>query len=276
MAPALRSPASVASLCLVSLAFAPLALRAQSQPDEPASAVIVQAPPVVLPTQTVVVVQPVVQTQQVPAANTLQIRWSTSWYPAVRLRAVWGPYALYRFVGYGAEWDTVVHERDVRAAGAPTPAWQAATPGLSLPAEHRVTRGESLMGEWHGSWFGVRVLAARANGGARIRYDGYGREWDEEMTRERLRLRDPDVDGPAPSMPTSERLSAADPQQPPSVGERVVVRHGPTPKVARIIATDGPVFWVHYLGHNRSFDEPVLLDRVQRIHDDAPERAATR
>jgi hypothetical protein len=264
MAPALRSPASVASFCLVSLALTPLALRAQSQPREPVTAVIVQSPPVVMPTQTVIVVQPVVVAQQ-QAQDTVQIRWSTSWYPATRVRPLWGPYALYRFVGYGAEWDSIVHERDVRPVGAPTPAWQAPTPGLEMPIEHRISRGESLMGEWHGSWFPIRVLALRANGGARIRYDGYGREWDEDMVRGRLRLRDPDVDGPAPAVPTAEHLRNADPQQPPAVGERVVVRHGPTPKVARITAVDGPVFWVHYLGHNRSYDEPVSLDRVQHI-----------
>lgn len=265
MAPALRSPASVASFCLVSLALVPYALRAQSQPHEPVAVVIVQSPPVVLPTQTVVVVQPVIVGQAQTTPETVQIRWSTAWYPAVRQRTVWGPYAVYRFVGYGAEWDSIVHERDVRPAGASTPAWQPPTPGLEMPADHRISRGESLMGEWHGGWYPIRVLALRANGNARIRYDGYGREWDEDMSRARLRLRDAEVDGPAPALPSSEHLRPADPQQPPAVGERVVVRHGPTPKVARIVGTDGPVFWVHYLGHNRSFDEPVLLDRVQRI-----------
>lgn len=258
MAPALPHRASIASLCVVSLALAPLVLRAQSasRPTPAPQVVVLQVPSTSQRTCTP-------SSDPAPgAANVLRIRWGANWYPATRLRVVWGPYALYRFDNYGAEWDSIVHERDVRDASAVTPPWQDPTPGLPMPERHRITRGERLLGEWQGSWYAVRVLAARADGGARVRYEGYGPEWDENLSRARLRLQDPETNGPAPAPPSLERLDPADPQNPPAIGQLVVVRQGPSHKVARVLSADGPVYWVHYLGHSRAFDEPVLLDRV--------------
>jgi hypothetical protein len=263
MAAVLPSRFSLASLSLAALALTPMALLAQARTSAPPVEVrvIVVQPAITVVTQAPVTVQ---RPERDPAA--VRVRWGGSWYPATRLRAVWGPYALYRFDGYGAEWDSVMHERDVRSAydEQPLPAWQAETPGLALPDSHVIRRGEALMGEWHGGWFAIRVLRVRGET-ARIRYDGYGAEWDEDMPRSRIRLRDPETTGPVPALPPEARWSAVDPQSPPQVGQHVAVRQGGATKYATVQRTDGPLFWVHYRGMSRAFDEPVTLDRIAGI-----------
>lgn len=216
--------------------------------------VIVQPPPVIQRT--------VVEAER-PDPRLLQVRWGTRWYPATRLRTVWGPYTLVRFDGYGPEWDSIMHERDVRAReDRSLPPWQNAAQPEALPADHVVRRGDALMGEWHGSWYPVHVLRARGAAGARIRYDGFGSEWDEEMTRARLRLRDPELDGPAPEPPPPSEWLAVDAQSALRPGQRAIVRQGSAQKWATITSVDGPVLWVHYRGTSRAFDEPVTIDRV--------------
>lgn len=266
MAALIASRVSIASFALAGLALTPVALRAQSRSNEaPVIVQVIVQQPVVVQPQPQVVVHTVATTNANANANAIRVRWGTSWYPATRIRTVWGPYTLFRFDGYGAEWDSIVHERDLRAStDTALPAWQSPTPGRAMPEEHAIHRGESLMGEWHGSWYPVRVLRVRS-AGARIRYDGYGSEWDEEMTRDRLRLRDPEVDGPAPTLPPSSEWLSVDPQSPPSVGQRAVVRQGGAQKWATIVRTEGPIFWVHYRGTSHAFDEPITLDRIDGL-----------
>ena len=266
MAALIASRVSIASFALAGLALTltPMALRAQSRASEPP--VIVQ----VIVQQPAVIQQPVVVTQTVAAStsadpNLVRVRWGTSWYPATRLRTVWGPYTLIRFDGYGPEWDSIVHERDLRARDESSlPAWQSTVATVAMPDDHVIHRGESLMGEWHGSWYPVRVLRVRA-AGARIRYDGYGSEWDEEMTRSRLRLRDPEVDGPVPQLPPQSEWQTVDAQSALRAGQRVVVRQGGAQKWATITSADGPVLWVHYRGTSTAFDEPITVDRIDGI-----------
>jgi len=46
--------------------------------------------------------------------------------------------------------------------------------------------GRLVAAEWDGVWFGARVLSAN-DGGARVRFIGWGSAWDEELPRDRLR-----------------------------------------------------------------------------------------
>lgn len=253
MASVLSSRISIGTMALAGLALTPVALRAQTRPSE--APVIVQ----------VVVQQPASLPPRVDPAL-LQVRWGTSWYPATRLRTVWGPYTLVRFDGYGAEWDSIMHERDVRPRDERSlPPWQSEVAPAPLPAEHVVRRGDALMGEWRGSWYPVHVLRVRSATHARIRYDGFGSEWDEDMSRARLRLRDPEVDGPAPAVPPQDEWIALDAQSVLRAGQRAVVRQGSAQKWATITRVDGPVLWVHYRGTSLAFDEPVTLDRLAAL-----------
>lgn len=49
--------------------------------------------------------------------------------------------------------------------------------------------GSSLQVEWHGTYYPATVLRMTHEGRVRIRYDGYGPEWDEDVTDERIRDR---------------------------------------------------------------------------------------
>lgn len=262
MAALIASRVSIASFAVAGLVLTPIVHRAQARAVEPP--VIVK----VIVQQPAVIQQPAVVTQAVAAntdPNPVTVRWGTSWYPATRLRTVCGPYTLIRFDGYGPEWDSIVHERDLRARGdRALPAWQSTVATVALPDGHELRRGEALMGEWHGSWYPVHVLRARG-ATARIRYDGYGREWDEEMTRSRLRLREPEVDGPVPSLPPRSKWVSVNAQTVFRAGQRAVVRQGGAQKWATITSVDGPVLWVHYRGTSLAFDEPITADRVDGL-----------
>jgi len=114
MAALIASRVSIASFAVAGLVLTPVVLRAQARASEPPF--IVQ----VIVQQPAVIQQPAVVTQAVAAMtdpNLVSVRWGTNWYPATRLRTVWGPYTLIRFDGYGPEWDSIVHERDLRARG---------------------------------------------------------------------------------------------------------------------------------------------------------------
>lgn len=256
MASVLLSRVSLGTMALAALALTPVALRAQTLPSE--APVIVQV--IVRPPSEIA---PSVAPAQPARPAPLLVRWGTSWYPATRLRAVWGPYTLVRFDGYGPEWDSIMHARDIRSRDEPSPPpWQSPIAPTALPAEHVVRRGDALMGEWHGSWYPVHVLRVRGADRVRIRYDGFGGEWDEEMGRARLRLRDPEVDGPAPAVPSPSEWESIDAQSALRAGQRAVVRQGSAQKWATITRLDGPVLWVHYRGTSLAFDEPITLDRV--------------
>ncbi len=47
--------------------------------------------------------------------------------------------------------------------------------------------GQLLAAEWRGAWYAGRVLSAGA-GGARVRFVGWGSEWDEQLPSDRLRI----------------------------------------------------------------------------------------
>lgn len=47
--------------------------------------------------------------------------------------------------------------------------------------------GSALEVGWHGQFYPATVLGMTDEGRVRIRYDGYGAEWDEDVTDERIR-----------------------------------------------------------------------------------------
>jgi hypothetical protein len=232
------------------------------------------------PVQIVTVFVPVVQppTQPSPAqtpaktSRAVQVRWGTSWYPGEVLRAWSGPYQLIRFTGYGAEWDTVVHERDLREPGVSVPAVVNEGPGSIPPAGYRTHRGEHISVEWHGRWYPATVRRVLANDTQRIRYDGYGAEWDEDVSLARVRIAldgepivpPPEVDAAAGHTPSEQEVLVP--------GQPLHVRMGPNWRQARMVSMVGPnLALVHYLGYVRAYDEPVPYDRVRVLAAASPE-----
>jgi hypothetical protein len=59
--------------------------------------------------------------------------------------------------------------------------------GTPLTAETPLKVGDPILIEYYGSWWEGEVLALKSNGDVRIRYTGYGSDWDETVPRSRVR-----------------------------------------------------------------------------------------
>lgn len=123
------------------------------------------------------------------------VLWGDRWWRAEVLRTD-GDHSLIRYVGYGAEWDEwvgtdrfkVYSEEDVRNS-APTETLPETT-GLPDPeANGALVQGKpangDLLVEWGQQWWPGEILKQEGENYF-IHYKGYGDQWDEWVTSERL------------------------------------------------------------------------------------------
>ncbi len=59
--------------------------------------------------------------------------------------------------------------------------------------------GTPVFVEWRGTWWDATVLEVRSSQSWRIRYDGWGSRWDEDVNATRIVARSPAPPGPRPS-----------------------------------------------------------------------------
>jgi len=140
-----------------------------------------------------------------PAPQILHVEWRGTWYPAEILSSS-GSSNLIRYVGYGPEWDEWVTSERMRfvppdaiptemAINSDEAAFESGggifQPAATLPQPTNdfVVHGSPAKGDplvqWGGQWWPAEILQAQENGYF-IHYKGYGPEWDEWITSERL------------------------------------------------------------------------------------------
>ena len=90
---------------------------------------------------------------------------------------------------------------------------------------------------WGSSWFPATIIDAKSDSWL-IHYDGYGDEWNEWVTADRIK---PDW----------------------QVGTAVSVNFKDQWFPASILAIDGMKFQIHYDGYGSEWDEWVGLDRIK-------------
>jgi hypothetical protein len=122
----------------------------------------------------------------------VEVSFHGSWYPAHVVRVVPPDRWEISYDQYDADWNQLVPAERLRVRQPPPPPPPPTPPpGQAVPSIARLSAGMRVMVEYHGSWYRGRVLGVRrADGIVRIRYVGYGREWDEELGLDRLRLPD--------------------------------------------------------------------------------------
>ena len=98
----------------------------------------------------------------------LEVESKGAWYPA-RILEEDGTRLRVRYAGYGAEWDEWVGPDRARA-------WK--------PAHH--VAGTRVEVRWKTEWHPSTILEGRL-GVHRIHYEGYGEEWDEWVSSDRIR-----------------------------------------------------------------------------------------
>ena len=72
--------------------------------------------------------------------------------------------------------------------------------GHSTPAPGKFKQGDRVMIKWEGDWYPGAVLLARPNGKYHISYDGYGADWNEDVTAARLRRPGEKMPSASPAM----------------------------------------------------------------------------
>lgn len=121
------------------------------------------------------------------AGQEVELRFRGTWYAAHIVRQIDATHWEVSYDQYDAEWNQLVGPDRLRERQPPPP--PPPPPGQPVPSLARLSRGMQIWVEYHGTWYQGRVLGVRTDG-VRIRYVGYGREWDETIGLDRVRLPD--------------------------------------------------------------------------------------
>jgi hypothetical protein len=157
------------------------------------------------------------------------------------------------------------------------PAARSASPKVAsarTPKQPSSPPQQRLFVEWKGTWYAAEILSS-STGSNFIRYSGYGPEWDEWVTPERMRYSDPlsappqNPSTPADSSPAQAARMTPEPGDP-------VVLWGNQWWRAEVLKTEGDKSLIRYVGYGAEWDEWVGTDRFKVYsEDDARNSTAT-
>jgi hypothetical protein len=116
------------------------------------------------------------QTQPVPevtasatTATTHEVEWGGRWFPARVLKKRNDGFTLIHYEGYADSWDEWVAPARLRKVG------------------EKIVDKEFVEVNWKGTWYKARIREKKRDGSALIHYEGYGDNWDEWVTPDRMR-----------------------------------------------------------------------------------------
>jgi hypothetical protein len=121
----------------------------------------------------------------VSVGDAISVDYRGAWYAARVLALQPDGRMRIHYDGWDASWDEDVVPARVKL-GAPDATADGAVPGVPVTGELAV--GTSVYIEYDGAWYGGAVLELRGEL-VRIHYDDWDASWDEDVSRERLRLR---------------------------------------------------------------------------------------
>jgi len=188
--------------------------------------------------------------------------------------------ALYRWLSRPsaespAEMITVAETEEPPTAPPPRPAlWlRSTTPRVTTapaPIQPPAQPPQKLFVEWKGTWYPAEILAS-SDGSNYVHYTGYGPQWDEWVTAERMRYSTgeslatmPEVAAPEPAVQETspETPSTETARMTPMPGDPVV-RWGDRWWRAEVLQTDGDHSLIRYVGYGSEWDEWVGIDRFK-------------
>jgi len=122
------------------------------------------------------------------------VLWEGNEYPAYIIEAP-GP-AKFRvhYDGYDAVWDEVVPRDRIKGlvegpVVAPEPPAKVRAKALQAAQSNRYKLNDRVRVEWHGQIYPATVTGIVGQEQYRVRYDGYGPEWDEIVGLSRIQPR---------------------------------------------------------------------------------------
>ncbi len=200
------------------------------------------------------------------------VRWGSSWQPAAVLGAVCNGLQRVRFASDAPDDTEVVSARDVQETDARgnVPEVHTPPPGGALLEGVLVPVREPLLAHYGGVWYPAHALRPSRSGAVRIRYDGYGSEWDENLPRASLRrpTGEPLTHPVGRPMPAGEPVAQGDPLAP---GTPVEARARGRWFDAQVLHAECEGYVrVHLLGWEPAWDAVVARDRLRRLTPRAP------
>lgn len=106
------------------------------------------------------------------ARGVVLVEWGSHWYTARIARTVGRNAWEIAYEGYGPEWNEIVGPDRLRR--------------LRPVTLRSLEPGSPVMIEYGGAWYAGTVRSVAADGRVWVGYDGYGDEWDEAVSLERL------------------------------------------------------------------------------------------
>jgi hypothetical protein len=121
----------------------------------------------------------------------VMVDWEGSTYPAYIIEAPGPAKFKVRYDGYDTIWDEVVPKDRIKGlvegpVVAPEPPAKVRAKAMQAAVKNRYKMGEHVRVEWHGQIYGAQITGIVGEEKYRVRYEGYGPEWDEIVGLSRI------------------------------------------------------------------------------------------
>lgn len=134
--------------------------------------------------------------RQYSVGDHVYVEWEGADYPAVVIAATSPTKYKVHYDGYESVWDEVVPRDRIKGlvegnARHPEPPAKVRAKALQAAQSNTYKTGDRVRVEWHGQLYMATVMSIVGQERYRIRYDGYGPEWDETVGLARIQPRVP-------------------------------------------------------------------------------------
>jgi hypothetical protein len=121
----------------------------------------------------------------------VMVDWEGNTYPASVIDAPGPAKFKVHYDGYDTVWDEVVPKARVRGlvegpVVAPEPPAKVRAKAMKAAQTNQYKMGESVRVEWHGQIYPARITGIVGQEKYRVKYEGYGPEWDEIVGLSRI------------------------------------------------------------------------------------------
>lgn len=134
--------------------------------------------------------------RQYSVGDHVYVEWEGQDYPAVIIAATSPTKYKVHYDGYESVWDEIVVRDRIKGLAEgnirhPEPPAKVRAKALQAAQSNTYKTGDRVRVEWHGQLYMATVMSIVGQERYRIRYDGYGPEWDETVGLARVQPRAP-------------------------------------------------------------------------------------
>ena len=122
------------------------------------------------------------------------VEWEGAVYPAMIVEIPGPGKVKVHYDGYDEIWDEVVPRRRLKGrvegpVEIPEPPEKVRRTAVEAAKTNQYKIGDRVKAQWHGHYYPAVVVGIVGPERYRVHYEGYGKEWDENVGRDRIRSR---------------------------------------------------------------------------------------